>query len=118
MLHLLLGKYHRKGFEVSTLEIEGLASASTMGFQIRSQSGLTTYRDEFRFQKFSGGFLKARWSVYHRRLDEAGDCVFQQLSWVSGLANALSEAEALMAGKRTPYATSSELAEAVASGWV
>jgi hypothetical protein len=52
------------------------------------------------------------------RLDEeTGECFLQQFAWVSGLANALAEAEELMAGKKTAYPTHVELAEAVAAGW-
>jgi hypothetical protein len=48
---------------------------------------------------------------------DTNEYFFEQHSWVTGLANALAEAEDLMAGKRTPYSSARELAEAVAAGW-
>ncbi|WP_149589521.1 hypothetical protein [Tabrizicola flagellatus] len=119
MLKLLLAKYFRRGYEVYALDIEGPAAAWTMGFQLRVKSALTgNFANEFRFQKYSGGLMRARWVVSHRRLDlEANEFFFEQHSWVTGLANALAEAEDLMAGKRTPYSSVRELAEAVAAGW-
>lgn len=119
MLNLLLTKYKRRGFDVYTLEIEGGAVANTMGYQIRLRSSCAIHFDEFRFQKFSGGLLRAYWMICHRRRDEeTEECFLEQLSWVKGLANALAEAEQLMSGKRTSYSNARDLSAAIINGRV
>ena len=126
MLLRTIDRYRRKWFRVKHVEVEPVIRDTTMAYRIALPSRVPGIVDEFRFQKFSGGLIRARWMVGHKMIrtaseqcffqmirPESEECLFQQIAWIKGLANALAEAEALMAGKMAPYSSPKELAEHV-----